>query len=78
MLTRILSLFRRAPKPVVIRIGNLNRLDGWWPQTPAGAPGAKASDAPTPRSWRDQGLCWDCGNRPLLGEFRCIRCHLHD
>lgn len=24
--------------------------------------------------WIARGACWDCGGRPVVGEYRCIRC----
>jgi hypothetical protein len=29
-------------------------------------------------TWMAQGRCWECGSRPVLGEYRCVRCNSHN
>lgn len=26
-------------------------------------------------AWIAAGKCWDCGGRPISGEYRCLRCY---
>jgi hypothetical protein len=42
------------------------------------APSTSASVESCRTTWIAQGRCWECGGRPILGEYRCLRCYSHN